>query len=584
MNKEARYNLIIVLLLVTVNLALFLPSMTGGFLWDDKLLITENPSLHDPNFLTHFMVSPFGGHLGLDENSIRLDRLSQFYRPVTSLSYWIDANLWGMNPAAFHLTNILLQILNCIVLYFILSFLGIGRPGSFSASLLFSLYPLHFENVSWISGRTDLLSFLFAALSVLVFIHFLNRKGSRYGYLCLSALFYLLSLLSKENAIFLPVIYLVLILRREQVFKRNLPQLFPFAFSFAVWFVLRRLALATAFFQPSGRSVVDFFSTIGFYSLKILWPFDLSFTIDSGRIFGNPFYITLGIVLILIFLITILLLFKRSFAQEKWGVLFTAFFLGMFPSVLVIFSASTVSFLAWRFLYLPSALFIISLVFLARSHVKWKGVLAGFLILICLSFVFEIYPKNRAFGQREEDFWGSIKKVEKENFLAQFNVALFMLPTNETRSVALFDRILEQKDHHLFDRFQIRIYEELAAYFTSKRILDKAEDYFNRLLQTRDVQSQHFYVTYARFLAFSGRSEEGEKLIRRMLGLFPKNHLILLHSAKFFILIEDYDQALDLLERDFALFPTEEIKALLDQVRTIKNRLPFPDQPPRQPS
>ena len=584
MNKSTRYNLIIILLLVTVNLALFLPSMNGGFLWDDKLLITENPSLHDPDFLKNFMVSPFGGHLGLDENSIRLDRLSQFYRPVTSLSYWTDARLWGMNPAAFHLTNILLHILNCIVLYFILSSLGIGRPVSFSASLLFSLFPLHFENVSWISGRTDLLSFLFAALSVLAFIQFLNRKGARYSHLSLSALFYLLSLLSKENALLLPVIYLVLILRREQVLKRSIPQLIPFAFAFAVWFVLRRLALASAFFQPSGRSVIDFFSTVGFYSVKILWPFDLSFTIDSGRIFGNPYYITLGMALILIFFITLLLLFKRSFDQEKWGVLFAAFFLGMFPSVLVIFSASTVSFLAWRFLYLPSALFIIFLVFLAKSHVKWKGVLAGFLILVCLFFVFEIYPKNRAFGQKEEDFWRSIKKVKKENFLAQFNVALFTLPTNETRSLQLFNRILEQKDHHLFDRFQIRIYEELAAYYTSKGTLDLAEDYFNRLIQTRRVQSQHFYVTYARFLALSNRSEEGEKLIRRMLGLFPKNHLILLHSAKFFILIEDYDQALDLLERDFTLFPTEEIKTLLDQVRTIQNRRPHPTHTPHQPS
>ncbi len=155
--------------MIAVNLALFLPSMQGDFLWDDRFFVSENPSLLGPHFLQRFLTSPFGGFSGQDENSVQLDRAMQFYRPVTSLSYWIDLKIWGLNPAGFHLTNIIIQILNCLLLYFVLFELGVGQLVSLLSSLLFSVFPLHFENVSWISGRTDLLSFLFAALSILSF-------------------------------------------------------------------------------------------------------------------------------------------------------------------------------------------------------------------------------------------------------------------------------------------------------------------------------------------------------------------------------------------------------------------------------
>ena len=442
----------------------------------------------------------------------------------------------------------------------------------FSSSLLFSLFPLHFENVSWISGRTDLLSFLFASLSVLFFIYFLKKTGNRHGLITLSALCYLLSLLSKENTLFLPLVFFIIIYRREPVWKRAVPPMIPFGLSLVIWFILRRVALSSVLFQASGRSVLDFFSSIGFYSFKTMWSFGLNFTIDSGRVFGNPFYIGFGILLVGLFLSALVLLFKKNFVLERGGILIVSFFLALLPSVLVIFSASTVSFLAWRFLYLPSAFFILFVVFQARSHIKWKGVLAGLLLLVCLAYSAEIYPKNGSFGQRAEDFWVNMRDVEDENFLAQFNVALFTLPHDEERAVDLFNRILNREDHHLHERFKIRIYEELAAYFTFNGMLDRAEGYFNRLMQARRVQSQHFYVTYASFLALSDRAGEGEKLIQQMLGLFPENHLILLHSAKFYILIKDYDRALDLLKKDYTLFPTDEIKALLEQVESIKNR------------
>ncbi len=567
-SRSKRINPLLILVLVTANFALFLPSMKGAFLWDDKLLITENPALHDPHFLQKFLFSPFGGHLGLDENSMRLDRLSQFYRPVTSFSYWLDSKIWGMNPAAFHLTNILLHIINCVLLFIILSSLGWHPYGAFAATSLFSLFPLHFENVSWISGRTDLLSFFFAAISALLFIRFIKHR--KYVCIWLSAVAFLFSLLAKENVILLPVIYFFIAFRRETNLKNSLRRMIPYAAGFLFWIGLRTMALAQSSFRLSGQTILDFFSTIGFYAFKILFPFHLSLTIDSARIFPNIFFMVFGLILLILFSVSCLLLLSKNFSRIQSPLIFAAFFLFLLPSVIVIFSASTVSFMAWRFLYLPSVAFAAAAVLSARAAFKNRHALLALGLIGCSLYALEIYPKNIMFGKSEKEFWLGIKHRERENVLALFNIGLFSLPQKETQALAIFNTILEQKDHPLYIRFKTRIYEELAAYFTFQKKLKQAEVYFNKLKAAQKEQSQHFYITYACYLALKGQSREGENIIKQLLELFPANHLILLNAAKFYIILKDYDTATGLLQKDLRIFPTEEIQQLLSQIEKIR--------------
>ncbi|MCJ7682061.1 MAG: hypothetical protein MUP70_15140, partial [Candidatus Aminicenantes bacterium] len=149
------------------------------------------------------------------------------------------------------------------------------------------------------------------------------------------------------------------------------------------------------------------------------------------------------------------------------------------------------------------------------------------------------------------------------------------LNENEEQSLAIFNNILSRSDHFLYARFETRIYEELAAFYTFNGRPDEAKHYFEKLRLTGPNLSQHFYVTYASYLALTDRPEEGRNIIDRLLSLFPENHLILLHAAKFYIILKDYDRALSLLTRDYALFPTEEIKGLLEQVRRVMNKQPF---------
>ena len=570
MTQNRRFNLIIILVLVTANLAVFLPSLSGDFIWDDRLLITENPQLLSPDFTSRFMTNAFGGVLGLDENSKRMDQLSQFYRPLTSLSYWIDFKIWGLNPAGFHLTNILLHIMNCLLFFFLLIRLGIKRLPAFSGGLLFSVFPLHFENVAWISGRTDLLSFLCIGLSFLFLLKYLDK--GRTSSLWFSALFFGLSLLGKENTLFFAGIYFLIFWGREEKIRDVIVRILPFGTAFIIWFALRSYALSGSSFELSGRSLMDFFATLGYYLWNIALPFRLSYTIDGGDVFGIAGFSILGIVFSLGFVfLTGLLLSKKAVHNIHWLV-FVSLFLLMLPSLLVIFSASTVSFLAWRFLYLPSALLVGYGVYMLWKKKSRRVVAVGMCAVLAVLYTAEIYPKNKNFGKEEKEFWLSIRSPENENFLARYNIALHTLPQNESKALTIFEGILEEKNHFLYNRFEQRIYEELAAYYTFNQRLEEAEKYFNRLLNKSPAQSQHFYLTYASFLALKGSEDEGREIIERMLSLFPKNHLVLLHAAKFYIVIKDYPTALEILNRDYTLFPTDEVRTLLEQVKEARIR------------
>jgi len=564
LKQEKRLNFVILLILITVNLAVFLPSMNGDFLWDDKYFISDNPYILAPHFLQNLLITPFGGLSGMDENSIRLDRSRQFYRPFSSLSYWLDLKIWGFNPAGFHLTNILFHIANTIILYFILLNLGLRKTVSFLSSLLFSLFPFHFENVSWISGRTDLLSFLFASLSVLFFIKFLKRKN--YVLLILSSCLYLFSLLSKESNIFLIVIYFFILYLREPKLKNSVIHTIPFVLSFLVWLILRSIALGSRTFVYSGRTLIDFLSTIGFYFFRIVFPFRLSFTVDSYQVFQNVFYQILGGIITLLFTVSAVLLLTKRSKDQKHILAFFSFYLLLLPSVVIIFASSTITFIAWRFLYLPSALFLSYLVYILFKKIKVKAVPVAAAALLCVFYTAEMYPKNKVFGKNETDFWLSFKNIEREDLIARFNIGVTYLPKDENKAMNIFNNIFSQKEHPFYKKYESKIYEDLAQYFTFKKNFPMAEKYFNKLREIRRHQSQHFYFTYANFLAFQEKTQEGEKVVTGMLNLFPENHLVLFHSAIFYMLIENYEKASELLEKDYRLFPTRETLKFLKKL------------------
>jgi hypothetical protein len=128
-----------------------------------------------------------------------IERLFHGLRPLTRISYFLDAKLFGLNPAAFLTTNLILHLIS-VLLVFALVFTRAGAAGAFLAAAIFSLQPANAEVIAYASGRsTGLMTLLL--LGGLV-CH--DRARHRIAFL-----FFALACLAKEVALIFPALVLV---------------------------------------------------------------------------------------------------------------------------------------------------------------------------------------------------------------------------------------------------------------------------------------------------------------------------------------------------------------------------------------
>jgi tetratricopeptide (TPR) repeat protein len=139
------------LVLLLVSALPYLLSLSCDFVYDDHGQIVENPFLRNP--------ANIGDVLAL--RTIGDPHIINGRRPLTLLTYFTDQALWGLRPAGFRLTNLLLHLAAIALLYHLLvrlRRLTSAPPGwPFGAALLFGLHPLLFEAVHVPSFRPDIL-------------------------------------------------------------------------------------------------------------------------------------------------------------------------------------------------------------------------------------------------------------------------------------------------------------------------------------------------------------------------------------------------------------------------------------------
>jgi tetratricopeptide (TPR) repeat protein len=151
------------LLLVLAALVVYAPLRRAGFVWDDNDNVTENLPLRSLHGLWRIWTEP--------------GATQQFY-PLTHTSFWIEYHLWGLNPAGYHLDNVLLHAASAILLWLGLRRLGV--PGARLAAALFLLHPVCVESVAWVTERKNALSGVFYLGSLLAALRFWRLdSGSR---------------------------------------------------------------------------------------------------------------------------------------------------------------------------------------------------------------------------------------------------------------------------------------------------------------------------------------------------------------------------------------------------------------------
>jgi Tfp pilus assembly protein PilF len=130
------------------------------------------------------------------------------WHPLTWISHMLDCELYGLNPGGHHLTSVLLHMANAILLFVVLRWMtgAIWRCGL--VAVLFALHPLHVESVAWAAERKDVLSTFFWMLTMVAYVHYVNRPGGKRYFLVLVTFF--LGLMVKPMLVTLPFVLLLL--------------------------------------------------------------------------------------------------------------------------------------------------------------------------------------------------------------------------------------------------------------------------------------------------------------------------------------------------------------------------------------
>lgn len=166
----------------------YLPATQYQLVWDDTIFLRDVPLYRQPGGWWQALWQPFV----LSPN---------YFRPLALLTFMIELNQGGINPALFHTTNLVLHAVNSLLVALLAGAL-IGRQEKdrrwlmASAGFLYALHPALIEGVAFISSRFDLLLTLCLLLALLA-----ERYLTSWKRLAGVSLAFLLAALSKEMAV-----------------------------------------------------------------------------------------------------------------------------------------------------------------------------------------------------------------------------------------------------------------------------------------------------------------------------------------------------------------------------------------------
>ena len=181
-------NLGVAFLVFALALGLYVSTINHEFLFDDVTLIIQHPRVAELQWLKI---------LSFHE-----------YRPIRTLTYAVNYWLGGEDPFGYHLFNVVLHGLNAVLVFLLLYKITSWPMLAGAGAVIFASHPVQSAAVAYVSGRKDVLATFFILLGCYWYVSY--RSTRRRSFLLLCLLGFLLGVLSKEVAIVLPALLLLL--------------------------------------------------------------------------------------------------------------------------------------------------------------------------------------------------------------------------------------------------------------------------------------------------------------------------------------------------------------------------------------
>ena len=504
-----RISLCICLILLIVFGA-FLPVLKNGFVnWDDDNYVVNNTSITSvsvPNLKSIFG-SFFVGH----------------YMPLTILSYLLNYQFFKLNPFGYHLTNLILHLLNCLLVFYLIYLLSRNIGVSFITAILFGIHPLHVESVAWVSERKDVLYSFFYLLSAITYLYYLTREHKSRYYL-ISLFLFLCSLLSKSMAVTLPLLLLLLdyYLKRKPNRGAILDKI-PY---FCLSFVFGIIAIFGVYLGNMVRSEAhsSLFSIISvasygivFYLGKLFLPIKLSCLYPYYNFEYNPTYLySIIAVILLLFIMALSVKYTRKLLFGA------AFFLTTLLPALQFIPASTII-VADRYAYIPSigVFFILStlIYWLYSKKLKILALVLAAFIIVSLSFLTynrcKVWKDGISLWSDALENYSDSPVIFNNRRLAYNNLgSAYAVRGEREKAVYAYKKAIEA------DPYDAESYNNLGVSLLGIREYDKA---FSAFIKALEIKPDHVkaYSNLCAVCGITGNFKQAIKVCGKAVKLDP---------------------------------------------------------------
>lgn len=356
-SMQPRYNKspIFICTLVLIPMFFFLlyfNAWYGAFTRDDIRVIVQNAFLREwkyfPKIFTrdYFLIS--------GETN---------YRPIVTISYFIDYAICRLNPIGFHMTNVIFHTINSVLFYLLLRLIIRNKQVVILSVLFFVTHPVLLESVNVAAYRSDILCALFLLISLVYFIKadsMENNHKTRFAlYYPVSLIAYICALFSKEMAITLPALLPLFVIFSGQNIRqgigRRLKRIYIGYLVIAALYlvfrflIMRSVEIKTAYlpggFWPNVFTMVKILAS--YVKLSFL-PYNLH-PGSMVHVTNTPLDVTF--ILSVMFLISIFIIFTYLCkSRNMFGCWMAWFFITLLP-VMNIIPLNTI--MADRYLYIP---------------------------------------------------------------------------------------------------------------------------------------------------------------------------------------------------------------------------------------
>lgn len=422
------------LIFISLGFIVFFSGLTGGWQGDDTDQIIKNEAVHSISNIGSFLTS------STFWNGEQL--VGDFYRPTMTITYSIIYTIFGANPTAFHIVQLIIYCSAAFILFLIMKKF-FKTPLALLFGLIFLVHPINSQIVYSIPSMQEPLMLIFG-LSAL---YLLTLAKTTKDYLKVTGLLFL-SLLSKETAIvfvLLSIIYLI-IYNREKT-KSFLKMIIgP-----VILYIILRISVV-GFRNITNSAPIDFLnfwermitipSLVLFYLGKFFWPQNLatSYYWTHKAINLNDFVWPLLICIVILAAIILLgrMIYKTAGQKNLFIYIFFSLWLilGMGPHMQIIALDMTAC-ETWFVIPISGMIgmiFISIRTFLPKIRPAW-------LIIPSIIFItiLGIRSELRGFDFKNQEVLSKVDiRVTEKNYLAMNNLAKYYINHNELKKAEYY--------------------------------------------------------------------------------------------------------------------------------------------------